>query len=237
MLSVHINTEYSYISPYSVMILLSFIIGLLAQFVLNIKSGVEKRFTIYLTALSLLLSMELGLALTYVTSKGNGFGLSSIGGLAGMYAAALIIGAISRDRYSAKAMLDNCTLILPLMYSVSKVGCLLGGCCCGRSYHGPCCIEYTRHGVVSDGVFPVQLAETVVFFVIFIIGITMARKRKKNAVLIVFVSSASAKFLLDFLRYSHRNCEISTNQSLCLIMLLIVTVAIIVKKCRKQSLS
>ena len=237
MLSIHINTEYSYISPYSVMILLSFIAGLLAQFVLNIKRGVEKRFTIYLTALSLLLSMELGLALTYVTSKGQTFGLSSIGGLAGMYVAVFIIGAISRDRYGTKTMLDNCTLILPLMYSVSKVGCLLGGCCYGRPYHGPCCIEYTRHGVVSDGVFPVQLAETVVFFVIFVIGITMARKHKKSTIFWVFMSSATAKLLLDFLRDSHVNCVITLNQILCLLLMLIAAVVSIVKKCRKQQLN
>lgn len=233
---IHIDTGYSFISPYSVMILLSFIAGLIGQYLLNVKRGVGKNYARYLFALGPLLSIEGGLLMTYITSKGESFGLSSIGGLVGMYAAAVIMGLISRDRYGAKAMLDNCTLVLPLMYSVSKMGCFLGGCCFGVAYHGPFCVEYTGTGITDRCVFPVQLAETIVFLVIFIIGITLERKRRRNTVFVVFMASAAAKFMLDFLRDSHTGCVISLNQILCLVMMLGMLTVIAGKKMKKQPL-
>lgn len=232
MLSLHIDTEYSVISPYSVMILLSFASGLILQYFLNIKRGVIKRYALYLITLGPLMSIEGALLLTYITSKS--IGLSSLGGLTGMYAAALVIGALSRDKYGARAMFENCTLILPLMYSVAKVGCLLGGCCYGRAYHGPLCVEYTGHGKEGMCVFPVQLAETAVFFMIFIVGMIMAKKRSKNTLFTVFMLSAAAKFILDVLRDSHKDCVISVNQALCLTMMLLVAAAAAVKSYRNK---
>ena len=233
---IHIDTGYSFISPYSVMILLSFIAGLIGQYLLNVKRGVGKNYARYLFALGPLLSIAGGLLMTYITSKGESFGLSSIGGLVGMYAAAVIMGLISRDRYGAKAMLDNCTLVLPLMYSVSKMGCFLGGCCFGVAYHGPFCVEYTGNGITDRCVFPVQLAETIVFLVIFIIGISLERKRRRNTVFVVFMASAAAKFMLDFLRDSHTGCVISLNQIICLVMMLAMSSVIAGKKMKKQPL-
>lgn len=236
MASIHIDIGYGLVSPYSVMILLSFIAGLIGQYLLNIKRGVGKKYARYLIALGPLLSIEGGFLMTYITSKGESFGLSSIGGLVGIYAAAFIMGLISRDRYVAMAMLDNCTLILPLMYSVSKVGCLLGGCCFGIAYHGPFCVEYTGRGITDRCVFPVQLAETIVFLVIFIIGIILDRKHRRKTVFVVFMASASAKFMLDFLRDSHTDCVISLNQVLCLVMMLAMSAVVLGEKIRKQPL-
>ena len=236
MLNIHIDTGYSYISPYSIMILLSLVTGIAVQFHLNIKRGVKKNYALYLLPLAPLMSIEGGLLLTYITS--GGFGLSSIGGVAGMYAAVLVIGLISRDKYSLAAMLDNCTLVLPLMYSISKVGCLLGGCCYGIAYHGPLCVEYAGNRIAGKCLFPVQLAETVVFLVIFIVGIARMRKLRHNTVFMVFILSAASKFLLDFLRASHTDKILSVNQLLCLSMILAILMGETVKKCynKKQTM-
>lgn len=234
MFNIHIDIGYSYISPYSIMILLSLVIGIAVQYRLNIKRGVKKNYALYLLPLGPLMSIEGGLLLTYITS--GRVGLSSIGGVAGMYAAALVIGIISRDKYSLAAMLDNCTLVLPLIYSVSKVGCLLGGCCYGIAYHGPLCVEYSGSRIAGECLFPVQLAETVVFLVIFIIGMHMMKKFRRNTVYVIFMLSASAKFLLDFLRYSHNGRIISVNQALCLAMMLIMVVIIVVRRCNYEKM-
>ncbi|MBR1528519.1 MAG: prolipoprotein diacylglyceryl transferase [Oscillospiraceae bacterium] len=216
---IEINTDYKFISPYPVMIILSLTVGIIVMYILNRKDQIQKNVSGYLCMLAPMMSLFFGLLLTYITSGGQYFGLSSLGGLAGMYLACLIMALINPQKDTVRIMMKNCTLVLPLIYSISKIGCLLGGCCRGTAYHGPFCIHYAGSKTDSAVVFPVQPAETLVFLIIFILGIFL-QKKHQHTVWMVFIFSALAKFLLDFLRESHTNQIISFTQILCLLLLL-----------------
>lgn len=217
-----INTDYRFIPPYAVMILLSFIAGNLGMYVLNIRSGIKKNISGYLILLSPMMSLFCGVCLTYVISGFRNYGLSSIGGLIGMYTAVLTMSLMNSNKENMRTMFQNCTIVLPLMYSISKIGCFLAGCCHGIEYRGVFCIRYTGHGNIHNyDVFPVQIAETVVFLGIFIAGILLDKRKVRNTVWIVFVLSAFAKGLLDFLRESHSGVLISMNQILCIMLIII----------------
>lgn len=228
-MTIHIDTSYKLIPPYVVMIVLACGLGIAMQYIMNIKRGAEKRIAGFVALLSPFMSFFFGLLLTYASSGGKEFGLSSIGGLVGMYGSVLTLALITNDKNQSKVMFENCTLVLPLMYSVSKVGCLLAGCCHGRPYSGPFCIEYTGKVTETGSVFPVQLAETVVFFLIFAAGVIMFAKGSRAVMYMVFIASAAAKGLLDFTRASHVGRILSLNQVLCFVMMIACIVFIVVK--------
>jgi len=215
--TIHIDTDYSLIPPYAVMIIFSCTVGLVLQFFINVKRGIEKRIAGYVTVLAPCMSILAAVLLTYISSGGKMFGLSSLGGLFGMYAAAFTVGLIVRDRGIMKLLAEDCTLVLPLMYSIAKVGCFLAGCCRGIPWDGPLCAEYT--GRITGTFFPVQLAETVVFFLIFVLGAVMFLRGAKNTVMTVFIASAAAKGGLDVLRESHIGKILSLNQILCALLI------------------
>ena len=220
-MTITINTDYRLIPPYAVMILLSFIIGNIGMYILNIRSGIKKNVASYLILLSPM-SLFGGVCLTYIISGFRYYGLSSIGGLIGMYTAVLTMAVINSDKEDTKIMFQNCTVVLPLMYSISKTGCFLAGCCYGIEYKGFFCINYTGQGNIPEHyVFPVQLVETIIFLGIFLVGILFVRRRVRNMLWIVFVISALAKGLLDFLRESHTGELVSMNQILCIILIIV----------------
>ena len=217
-MTLHIDTNWGKIPPYAIMIMLSFAAGIGSMFFLNVKSGVRKHMAGYLSLLAPFMSIFFGLLLTYITTFGKGVGLSSLGGLFGMYAAVVTIALICKDRREFMSMLTSCTLVVPLMYSISKIGCLCAGCCRGIAYHGAFCIEYTGKRTGDICVFPVQLAETILFFDIFVTGIILFLKKKQNTELFVIIASVLGKGGLDFLRASHTDKIISLNQILCIVI-------------------
>ena len=235
-MKLHINTDYTGISPYPIMIILSFIAGLFVQYYLNVKRGINKNTSRKLILISPVMSVIGAVLLTYYSSDRQYFGFSSIGGLVGMYMATLISAIIERKYGEIKVMLENCTFALPLMYSISKIGCFLSGCCHGMAYDGIFSVDYIGSESGNITVFPVQIFETVSFFIIFAIGIFLYKKHNRNSVWITFMLSAAAKFVLDFLRESHHNQIISLNQILC-ILLITIGAAIIFIRSIPHSLS
>ncbi|WP_303834151.1 prolipoprotein diacylglyceryl transferase family protein [Ruminococcus flavefaciens] len=229
-MTIHIDTSYKLIPPYVVMIVLSCALGIAMQYIMNTKRGIEKRTAGFVALLSPFMSLFFGLLLTYAASGGKEFGLSSMGGLAGMYGSVLTLALIIGDREKSVVMFENCTLVLPLMYSVSKVGCFLAGCCHGVPYSGPFCVEYTGKVTETGSVFPVQLSETLVFFLIFAAGMLMFAKGSRYAVNMVFIASAAAKGLLDFTRESHIGKLVSLNQILCFLIMAVFIVFLIIKR-------
>jgi len=215
------------------MIILSFIAGITIQYLLNVRRGINRKISSYLIILNPMMSVSFAILFTYYSSGKQYFGLSSVGGLLGIYAGSVILSLIDNKYGEMEIMIQNCTFVLPLMYSISKVGCLLAGCCHGIPYKSLFCIEYSGMETETIYVFPVQLLESIVFFVIFTAGMIMYKKYNKNSTCIIFILSVSAKFTLDFLRESHQNKILSLNQILC-ILLLITGMIIIFLKNRKN---
>lgn len=229
-MKLHINTDYTGISPYSIMIILSFIVGLFVQYYFNVKRGINKNTSRKLILISPVMSIICATLLTYYSSNRQYFGFSSIGGLVGMYVATLISAIIERKHGERKIMLENCTFALPLMYSISKVGCLFAGCCHGKEYNGFLSLHYISDTGAEMSVFPVQLLETIAFFIIFVVGIVLYKMHSRNSLCVTFGLSVSAKFLLDFFRESHNGKELSLNQLLCLILWAVMIAVIVICK-------
>ena len=104
------------------------------------------------------------------------------------------------------ALMNVIAPVIPLVHSFGRIGCFLGGCCYGIEYHGRAAIHYPYNEFVSElnevPRFPVQLVESGVNFIFFLILLFFARKiRKHGAVLGVYlVGYAFIRFILEFFR-------------------------------------
>ncbi|MBQ9807755.1 MAG: prolipoprotein diacylglyceryl transferase [Ruminococcus sp.] len=217
-MTIHINTDYSGISPYGLFILLSIASGITVIFRLCIKRGIPVKKSLLLVALTAPMAVVCAVIFTLIISGGKRIGLASIGAAAGVYLAAILVSLIQPGTGHRNIMLQNCTFALPLMYSIAKLGCLSAGCCHGIRYSGPLSVEYSGTDV---SVFPVQALESAVFAAIFISGMVMLRKHDTNSVRKVFITSAAAKCALEFLRDTHTGKFISIEQTVCILAILL----------------
>ena len=211
-----VHTGSAGLPPYPVMMLLSFAAGMTVLYLFCRRNGVPGRICGCLLLLSPPLALYGAYLLHVLTAHDGTVGFSSVGALAGMYAAAFMMQMLCKAQPYAASMPEGCTFVLPLMYGISKIGCFLAGCCRGIPYSGVCSVIYAGADGNSAALFPVQAAESAVFLAIFALGLLLHRKRPDAAVYAVFFVSAAAKFLLDFLRESHQGTVISLNQGLCL---------------------
>lgn len=218
-MKLNINNDYGAISPYSIMIALAFIVGLYVQCRLNFNRGISRKTSFKLIMISPAASIICALLLTYYSSGGQYIGLSSMGGLVGMYIGVLLSSVVHCNYGETRVMIENCTFTLPLMYSISKIGCLFAGCCHGIEYNGFLSLHYINAKGEEMTVFPVQLIETIVFFIIFVVGIVLYKMHSRKSLYMTFGLSVSAKFMLDFFRESHNGKVLSLNQILCIVLI------------------
>lgn len=157
------------------------------------------------------------------------FGLTSMGGVFG-----IIIGSFIMFRIFKNAMLMKAYFaVLPLIYSISKIGCYFGSCCGGTEYHGPLATNYIRNGeyVYPTTIFPVQLLEALCFMLIFIVMLILFNRLSCRVhIALNGILCCVAKFSLDFLRDSHNGVVISANQILCLITFALSILMLIIGK-------
>ena len=110
----------------------------------------------------------------------------------------------------------------------AKIGCTVAGCCYGILYDGP--FALTGH----DGAwhFPIQPLESIVFLLIYVLGLAVYIWRKKNPLQLVVWLSLVSKFALDFLR-AERSGVISRNQILIIVYAVVWLVCSLVLVRRK----
>lgn len=214
------------IPVYQIMIFISFLISyLIICFKLN-KEKIPHNI-IYLCALMSLVFTIIGAKLyTILTNLEKNYGIydsgfSSIGGAIGLVTSIIIFNKIYSK--NSKKILDVYIETLPLLYSISKLGCFLVGCCYGISYKGVFNIKYY---FLKHSVFPIQIFESILFFILFIACLNL--KKYKNEIIIMI--GAILKFCLEFLRYSHINKFLSIHQIICLIAILVMCSTIFYKK-------
>ena len=128
---------------------------------------------------------------------------------------------------------------LPLMYSIGKLGCFLVGCCYGIEYNGFGKIMYQYSNEAPNNVylFPVQLIESILFLIIFIYIKDKQYKNKFNITTVgnSLILCGITKFLLDFLRMSHKNIILSFNQCISILFIIISIMILLKYKKSKQS--
>jgi prolipoprotein diacylglyceryltransferase len=154
-------------------------------------------------------------------------GLSAYGGLIGV-----VIGSIIFERIlpTDGKIIEYTILSLPLVYGLTKIACFIVGCCGGIPYDGIFRIKYVD--VLNIWQFPIQIAETIIFLLIFIVCHFLKKNNNINYIVMILVSTF--KFLLDFLRYDHINTLITRNQMFSIILLFITIITYIVNKNKKS---
>lgn len=151
-------------------------------------------------------------------------GLYSYSGLFGVFLASIIYEKISP---SNNKIIKYTILSLPLVYGIAKIACFIVGCCSGIPYKGIFSVTYKEYLNIPQ--FPIQIVETIVFIVIFII--CNHKRNDKNIIIKTVIISITAKFLLDFLRYNHLKHIITTNQIISIIIVIItITYTLITRK-------
>ncbi|MCF0106034.1 MAG: prolipoprotein diacylglyceryl transferase [Holdemanella sp.] len=194
---------------YGLMLGFSFLLSGIVIYQL-LKEKVEKRFILYsylLTGTFIIIGSKwMSFLMDETITSIWDASFNSIGGAIGLIVSVTIYDFI----YDKKShiFLDAYIKVLPLLYSISKLGCFFSGCCHGFIYDGIFHVEY-RHG----SYFPIQFIESIVFFLLFLYGY-----KKKDKYTIILICSIS-KFILDYLRYGHTGYALSINQILCLFII------------------
>lgn len=151
-------------------------------------------------------------------------GVSAYGGLIGSIIAVIIFSHLLNISLQ-KLMLITMPSI-PLVYSVGKIGCFFAGCCYGINYNGFGSIVY-KYSLIDSingiSLFPVQLVESIIFFIIFIYILYRYKKYDYNmkTIGIMFFLCSMSKFILYYFRMNHVNSIFSLNQILCILFMII----------------
>lgn len=231
MLIPNINEQYHL---YPILLIASLIIGLLIPSIKLAKAGIRKDVLLCVALLNMFLALFCGKMYTMIADKSTDIfrtGFSSLGGLIGFLIGTYIFYLIcDKD----KRILKNYIISLPLIYAVSKVGCFLAGCCHGIEYAGIFSVKYEVDSACAlvTAVFPVQITETIVFLGIYIL--LNMKKKKENIVTYTLLLCTVAKFILDFLRYSHIGKLLSFNQIICLVIAFICIICDLVNSRRRM---
>lgn len=203
---------------YEIMIIFSIVIGCIYIFLSLKNENIEYKTIIIYFIFFFIFSIIFGKLYTYVA---YGFKtsymeakLSSYGGLIGTVIWSIIYEKI---KPANGKIIKYTILALPLIYSFTKVGCFFVGCCHGFVYNGPFAIKYPH--ISDEFLFPIQLIEIIVFFIMFIL--CNSNKDKKNITYITLSLIAITKFLAEFLRDTK---FINSNQIFSLILLLVTII-------------
>ncbi len=122
--------------------------------------------------------------------------------------------------------------ILPLGYSIGRIGCIMAGCCYGFEYSG---IFAVRNIYTGGTYFPVQIIDIVFNLIIMHCLFIMSRKKIHKYALLCFYLEAysAARFFLEFFRGdSIRGSYLffSTSQWIALMILLLCCIISAVQK-------
>ena len=200
------------ISLYGLMLLLSLVVGNVIVFLMRKRLCVSFDNTILMEAYMLLGaiigSKTLYVAISYksidwknVFSSIESFsrflnsGFVFYGGLLGALLLLVVAGAIHRKSFFS--LLESVAFIIPLMHSIGRIGCLLGGCCYGIPYSGPLAVSYSWSDVSR---FPVQLLEAILLLLLFNALFIYRLKEGRYSLEIYLVSYSIIRFFTEFMR-------------------------------------
>lgn len=215
---------------YGIIIVFSIIIGMLYIYLNLKKDGYKNKQILLYFIMYIAFAFICGKMYTVLAYGENDIlsaGLSAYGGLIGV-----VIGSIIFERIlpTDGKIIEYTILSLPLVYGLTKIACFIVGCCGGIPYDGIFKIKYVD--VLNIWQFPIQIVETIIFLLIFIV--CHFSKKNNNINYIVMILVSTFKFLLDFLRYDHINTLITRNQMFSIILLFITIIACIVNKNKKS---
>ena len=124
-------------------------------------------------------------------------------------------------RIKKVSFIEYFDLVMPavaLAQGFGRIGCFFAGCCVGMRYQGPGSIRYLDNGAAGEYLFPVQLVETLLFLLAFLLLHRMAERKRNGIIPKSLLLYAILKFVLDYLRYYEDRKIFSANQWGCLLV-------------------
>ena len=216
---------------YGIIVVLSIFTGMIYVYISLKKDGFKDKNIFLYFLLYITFSFTFAKIYTIFTTGMNisflKAGLSSYGGLIGIILAAITFEKILPTN---NQIIKYSIISLSLIYGLSKSACFIVGCCYGIPYDGLFSVTYTSG--LNIPLFPIQLLETIVFLIIFLILHKI--RNNKNIIYISIILCSIFKFLLDFFRYDHVNKIITTNQIFSIILLIIIFIIFCFNKLKRN---
>lgn len=139
-------------------------------------------------------------------------GYSFLGGILGSIL--VVVMYCKKYKLNFIDILSNFTVIYPLIYSISKIGCFLNGCC---------------YGIINNYKFPLPLVDTAIMLILFLILLVVTNKQKPLVTGIFFGIFSIVRFLEDYFRESRNILIVNfTLEQIVCGMLLITSVTIFI---------
>lgn len=115
------------------------------------------------------------------------------------------------------------------MYGIAKIGCFMAGCCHGKEYFGPLAVTY--HNKYVGTYFPIQIVESFIYLLIFVISVLLAHKMKNKirVITIIFAIILPVRFVTEYFRYNNEGTIISRDQIIVLIAAFIAAALVIIR--------
>lgn len=217
-----LNLGYFEISTYILIIGISFLIGFIVFY--KISKRDHNRLDIAYIYVVNILGFAIGSKLLSLISnniKINIYnfinsGYSFLGGIIG----SILVVALYCKKYKLDFIniLSNFMVIYPLIYSISKIGCFLNGCC-----YGVININDINHK------FPLQLVDSAIMLILFFILLIQSYKQRKSVITMFLSIFNIVRFLEDYFR-EFRNTVIfdfTLEQILCGVLIITSVIRII----------
>ena len=173
-------------------------------------------------------------------SEGVG-GMVFYGGFLGGLLAVLLFTRFTR-LFEKKNALDLYAVATPLFHTFGRVGCFFGGCCYGREWSHGVLIRENRLNPSVAGVprFPVQLVEAGCNLLIFLLLLSLFRRRRADGKLIFVYLTVYpvVRFLLEFLRGDEIRgvwLGLSTSQWISVLLLFASVTILVIQKNRDKN--
>lgn len=140
--------------------------------------------------------------ITIINFLNSGYGF--IGGLIGSFISIYLYSKKYKLNYTK--MQAYFAIIYPLIYSISKIGCFMNGCCGGI-------VQY----------FPFQLLECALMFFLFILLFYYSKNKNENSLIVIFlITFGIERFVIDYFRITRNILFLNfTLSQLCCLMLIV----------------
>lgn len=167
------------------------------------------------------------LDITYFNSIIQG-GFVFYGGLLFGLLSAFLVKKI--HKINLELYVRHCIFLIPFIHAFGRIGCYLAGCCYGIPYNGLFAVTFPEGSLAPVGIplFPVQLVEAILLFLITIIILYLDRRKYiLNPVIFYLGSYGILRFTLEYFRYDEYRGHILLFSTSQWISVFIVTVSFV----------
>ena len=130
--------------------------------------------------------------------------------------------------------IDFFAVLIPLVHAFGRIGCFCSGCCYGIPYEGPFSVTYTcplSTVPTGVGIFPVQLLESALLFILSGIMYILFMKNVKNLIFGYFISYGIIRLITENFRFDAERgfiLGLSTSQFISILIILVSIILLII---------